>query len=243
MTRHTDGSLDRRPLGDLYIRPGHIAILPDSRLLVAGGGADRSGAGVWEPNAVVYSPEGEPERGFCLGDDITVLATDRSGGIWTAYGDRGIYGGHLESAAGLAGWSSAGQAVWAPGAELPDVPLHGCTAATDGDNVWLVWYAGTRPGGTFLTRVTPSTGEVTSWPSPVGDPDGLAVRDQRAVLTSRDHNRRSTQVTRAELVGDAWNITDQRRIRVPGRMVLHCGQGRDGTLWLRAGDAWLRIEA
>ncbi|MEW1910340.1 hypothetical protein AB0442_18090 [Kitasatospora sp. NPDC085895] len=80
-----------------------------------------------------------------------------------------------------------------------------------------------------MTRITPSTGEVTTWPSPVRDPDGFAVRGRRAVLTERDHNRRSTEVVRAELDGDTWSVTERRRIRVPGRVVMRCGQGRDGS--------------
>jgi hypothetical protein len=76
----------------------------------------------------------------------------------------------------------------------------------------------------------------------VRQPDGLAVRGDRAVLTSRHHNEPSTEVVLAQLVGESWTVTDQRKMQVPGRVVLRCGQGRDGTLWLRAGDSWLRIE-
>jgi len=210
---------------------------------MASGRAFRDDTGVWPPNAVVRSLEGTQESAFCIGDDIPVLMTDRGGSIWTAYGDEGIYGGHPESAAGLAGWSADGQVTWAPRGRLPDAPLEGCTSATEGDRVWLVWYSGSSRGGTFLTRITPSTGEVTSWRSPVHDPDGFAVRGNRAVLTKREHNRRSTEVVRAELVGTVWSVTCRRKIRVPGRVVMRCGQGRDGTLWLRAGDTWLRVEA
>ena len=49
-------------------------------------------------------------------------------------------------------------------------------------------------------------------------------------------------VTRAELDGTTWTVTDQRVLDVPRRVVLRCGQGRDGTLWLRTRDTWLRIE-
>ena len=242
--RQADGSLQRRLIKDVPVRPSHIALLPDARLLIAGGRAGKEESGAWSPNAVVFSLEsGDQEATFCIGDDIPALVTDREGSIWTAYGDEGIYGGHPESAAGLAGWSAEGRATWAPGGRLPDVPLEGCTAATEGDQVWLIWYSGSRRGGTFLTRITPSTGEVTSWPSPVRDPDGFAVRDHRAVLTKRVHNQRSTEVVRAELGGDTWSVTERRKIRVPGRVVMRCGQGRDGLLWLRAGDTWLRIEA
>ncbi|TJZ59366.1 hypothetical protein FCH28_01545 [Streptomyces piniterrae] len=190
---------------------------------------------------MVFSASGTPEGEFCIGDDIPALVTDCHGGIWTAHGDEGIYGGHPESAAGLAGWNTEGHAMWSPQGRLPDAPLEGCTAATEGERVWLVWFSG--PGGTFLSRITPSTGEVTSYPSPVPQPDGFAVRGNRAVLTVRDHNRRSVQLIRAELDGTTWTVTSRRRLRVPGRVVLHCGQGRDGFLWLRTGNTWLRVEA
>ncbi|MDT0573791.1 hypothetical protein RM704_41190 [Streptomyces sp. DSM 3412] len=242
--RQADGSLRRRTIKDVPVSPSHIGLLPESRLLLASGRAGKEESGAWSPNAVVFSLEsGDQEAAFCIGDDIPALVTDRGGSIWTAYGDEGIYGGHPESVAGLAGWSAGGQAIWAPRGRLPDWPLEGCTAATEGDRVWLVWYSGSRRGGTFLTRITPSTGEVTSWPSPVRDPDGFAVHGRRAVLTKRVHNQRSTEVVRAELDGGAWRVTERHRMRVPGRVVLRCGQGRDGFLWLRAGDMWLRIAA
>ncbi|MEW1721635.1 hypothetical protein [Streptomyces sp. NPDC093109] len=242
--RQADGSVQRRPIEDIKVWPSHIALLPSSRLLIAGSRTRKEDTGSWKPNAVVLSlKSGEQEGTFCIGDDIPALVTDHVGSIWTAYGDEGIYGGHPESGAGLAGWSADGQAIWAPEDRLPDVPLGGHTTATEGDRVWLIWYSGGRLGDTFLTRITPSTGEVTSWLSPVPHPDGFAVRGHRAVLTERVHNRRATEVVRAELVGDTWSVTERRKIRVPGRVVMHCGQGRDGFLWLRAGDTWLRIEA
>ncbi|WP_435220887.1 hypothetical protein [Streptomyces sp. Tue6028] len=238
------GQEERRILvKDIRIRPGHLALLPDARFLLVGSRTFRKRTeDHWAPNAVVFSPSGTPEAEFCVGDDIPALVTDVAGGIWTAYGDEGIYGGHPESGAGLAGWNSQGRASWAPEGRLPDHPLEGCTAATEGEQVWLVWYSGSSEGGTFLTRITPSTGDVVSCPSPVPGPDGFAVRGNRAVLTRRDHNKRSVELVRAELDGTTWAVTSRRRLRVPGRVVKHCGQGRDGSLWLRAGNTWLRIE-
>ncbi|WP_329599992.1 hypothetical protein OIE43_42855 [Streptomyces pseudovenezuelae] len=235
------GQEERRiPVEGIDMRPRHLALLPGSRFLLAAGRTHQDAEGAWWKNAVVYSPEGRPEGAFCLGDDIPALVTDRSGGIWTAYGDEGIYGNHPESAAGLAGWNTRGIATWAPEGRLPDWPLQGCTAATEGEAVWLVWYS---PKGTFLTRITPSTGEVASYRSPVKNPDGFAVLGTRVVLTSRDHYKRRTTVTRAELVGDVCVAISQERVRVPGRVVMHCGQGRDGTLFLRAGRTWVRVDA
>jgi hypothetical protein len=233
----------RTPLVNIRSRPSHLALLPGSRFLLVDGRTFPSGTeGVWTPNAVVFSAAGRPECEFCIGDDIPALITDHRGGTWTAYGDEGIYGGHPESGAGLAGWSTIGRAMWAPKGRLPGAPLEGCTAATEGDQVWLVWYAG-NGSGTFLTRITRTTGEVTSYPSPVDSPDGFAVRGNRAVLSRRDHNQRTVELVYAELNGTGWAVTGRHRIEVPGRVVLQCGQGRDGVLWLRTGDTWLRIEA
>ncbi|MGA5561331.1 hypothetical protein ACPCUV_09145 [Streptomyces platensis] len=226
------------------MRPSHLALLPDSRFLLVSGRTTRGRAeGTWAPNAVAFSPTGRPEAEFCVGDDIPALVTDAHGGIWTAYGDEGIYGDHPASGAGLAGWNTRGQTTWAPQGRLPGHPLEGCTAATENEHVWLVWYSGSSRGGTFLTRITPSTGDVASYLSPVPAPDGFAVRGNRAVLTRRDHNKRTVELIRAELDGTTWAVTSRRRMRVPGRVVMRCGQGRDGSLWLRTGNTWLRIEA
>jgi hypothetical protein len=234
----------RTTVEDVRIRPSHLALLPDSRFLLVGGRTSRGPEGVWRPNAVVFSASGRPESEYCVGDDIPALITDRDGGIWTAYGDEGIYGGHPESGGGLAGWDTEGRATWTPGDRLPDYPLEGCTAATEGDRVWMVWYSGGgREAGTYLSRITPATGDVTSFRSPVHAPDGFAVRGNRAVLTRRNHNQRNVELVRAELVGTTWEVTSRRRLDVPGRVVGRCGQGRDGVLWLRADDTWLRLEA
>ncbi|MGW7196660.1 hypothetical protein [Streptomyces chryseus] len=138
LIRRADGSVRRRMCKDVPVRPSHIALLPDSRLLMAGGRALKDDAGAWRPNAVVWSPEGEQETTLCVGDDIPAPVTDHGGSIWTAYGDEGSYGGHPQAAAGLAGGSTEGRAVWTPDGRLPDLPLQGGTAPTDGDHVWLV---------------------------------------------------------------------------------------------------------
>ncbi|MGW0704948.1 hypothetical protein ACWD4G_03050 [Streptomyces sp. NPDC002643] len=240
-----EGQRERRtPVQNIHIRPSHLALLPDSRFLLASGRTFRSEIeDSWAPNAVVFSASGTPEGEFCLGDDLQALATDVHGGIWTAYGDEGIYGGHPESAAGLAGWNTRGQATWTPQGRLPDHPLEGRTAATANEHTWLVWYSGSSRGSTYLTRITPSTGDVTSYPSPVPAPDGFAVRGDRAVLSRRNHNKRSVELTHVELNGTTWTATSRRRLRVPGRVVKNCAQGRNGALWLRTGNTWLRIEA
>ncbi|MFC9583665.1 hypothetical protein ACFVJ8_12675 [Streptomyces yangpuensis] len=130
----------RNPVEGIDIRPSHLALLPGCGFLLVSGRSHRDAKGDWRENAVVYSPEGRRRRAFCLGDDISALVTDRRGGIWTAYGDEGIYGGHPESAADLAGWNTRGVPMWAPRGRFPDWPLEGCTTATEGESVWLVWY-------------------------------------------------------------------------------------------------------
>ncbi|MGW6838497.1 hypothetical protein ACWGCI_34555 [Streptomyces sp. NPDC054949] len=163
------------------------------------------------------------------------------GNIWTAYGDEGIFGSHPESRGALAGWGPDGRALWSPRQPFPEGPVNGSTAATDGAYVWTAWYC---RSGTYLTRITPATGETRSWPTPLRRVDGLAVRGDRAVLTSREHDRPWTEVVRIELRDNGTcAVTGRDRQRLPGHVVMHCGQGRDGTLLLRAGDTWVRIEA
>jgi hypothetical protein len=211
--------------------------------VIAGGRTHKGETGSWAPNAFVYRADGALIESFCLGDDIDVLVAASGDSLWTAYGDEGIYGSHPQSAAGMAGWNRQGRAVWAPEGRLPRWPLAGFSGATEGEHVWLAWYSSPARGETFLTRIVPATGEVESWPSPVSSPDGIAVSGSRAVLTRRTHNKKSAQVTRAELVDDTWTVIDQQQITTPDRIVMRCGQGRDGVLWLRAGDQWLRLTA
>ena len=243
VVRHGDGTVEHRRIDGISVSPSHIGLLPDGRLLIAGGRVRQDQAGAWAHNAVVYSRTGSPEDSFCIGDDIDVLVTDSAGSLWTAYGDEGIYGSHPQSSWGLASWNENGQNIWTPDGRLPECPLAGHAAATEADHVWLVWYASSRDGHTYLTRITPLTGEVMSWVSPVPSTAGFAVRGNRAVLTRRKHNHPEIEVVHAELVDGAWTATERQRMPVPGRVVMHCGQGRDGVLWLRAGKTWLRTEA
>ncbi|GAA4473490.1 hypothetical protein [Phytohabitans houttuyneae] len=107
--RQTDGTIDHRTITSIPIRPSHIALLPDGRLLIVSGRAQTDEKGSWKPNALLYSTEGAVEDSFCIGDDVDVLVSGKDGSVWTAYGDEGIYGSHAQSAAGLAGWDSQGQ--------------------------------------------------------------------------------------------------------------------------------------
>ncbi|MCF3182365.1 hypothetical protein IPZ70_20795 [Streptomyces polychromogenes] len=231
----------RTPVFGMDRWAGHFALLPGDRFLLVQGRTRQGDGGRWEPNAVVHGADGRKvERAFCVGDDIPALVTDRRGGIWTAYGDEGIYGHHPESRAGLAGWSGRGVATWSPAGRLPSQPLEGLTAATERDAVWLAWYS---HEGTYLTRIASATGEFATFRSPERGIDGLAVRGDRAVLTRRDHGEHTTTLTRAELADGTWTVTGREKLRLPGPLRLRCGQGRDGVLWLRAGDSWVRVGA
>ncbi|MFD9355590.1 hypothetical protein [Streptomyces sp. NPDC060031] len=229
----------RIPVDGIGLRPTHLALLPRSRFLLASGRAGQDADGTWRDNAVVYSPEGRPEAALCLGDDIAALVSDARGGTWTAYGDEGIFGAHPQSREGLAGWNTAGAATWVPPHRFPEGPVHGLTAATQGPYAWLAW---SHPRGTFLTRIDPATGLAAGYRCPLRYVDGLAVRGDRAVLSRREHDEPFTELVRVDLVDGECVITDRQRVPLPGRVVMQCGQGRDGTLWLRAGDAWVRIE-
>ncbi|MFE3765170.1 hypothetical protein ACFXPI_25810 [Streptomyces sp. NPDC059104] len=219
----------------------HLALLDGDRFLLVSGRSCQDQHGRWADNAYVYDRDGRREGAFCIGDDVPVVVSSRRGGIWTAYGDEGIFGRHPESRGALAGWNSRGDAVWTPRTPFPAGPVHGLTGCTEGDDrVWLAWSC---RQGTYLSRITQSTGEVTTFRSPVTGIDGIAVRGDRAVFSCRDHGRPAVTLTRARLVGGAWEAVAEERWRVPGPVMLHCGQGRDGVLWLRAGDSWVGVEA
>ncbi|MFH7599665.1 hypothetical protein WDV06_31885 [Streptomyces racemochromogenes] len=240
-----EGAVQRRvPLRGVEPGAAHFAVLPGDRFLLVRGRSHEGAEGRWEPNAVVHGADGATvERAFCVGDDIPALVTDRRGGIWAAYGDEGIYGNHPQTAAGLAGWSGRGRHTWGPDGRLPAWPLEGLAAATEREAVWLAWYSGGGEG-THLSRVTPATGEVATFRSPAHGIDGIAVCGDRAVVSRRDHGKHSTTLIRAGLGADGvWTVGGEERLRMPGPVRMRCGQGRDGVLWLRAGDAWVRVRA
>ncbi|MEV7730230.1 hypothetical protein AB0P15_36790 [Streptomyces sp. NPDC087917] len=230
----------RTPVKGITEWTSHLALLSWSRFLLASGRTRRGQNGTWERNAVVYSPGGYPVSHFCIGDDIDYVVTDRADGIWTSYGDEGIYGDHPQSSAGLARWNTDGAHTWSPQGRLPVWPLGGSAAATEEAMVWLAWYS---HKGSFLSRVDPTNGQVTSYRNPLKDTDGIAVRGTRMILTHRFHNRPDIELSRAELIDDTWVITTQEKLHLPGPVVMRCAQGRDGNLWLRGGDTWTRIEA
>ncbi|WP_327258057.1 hypothetical protein [Streptomyces sp. NBC_01244] len=218
----------------------HLALLSWSRFLLASGRTRRDQDGNWDRNAVVYSPGGHPVSHLCIGDDIDYIISDRNSDIWTSYGDEGIYGDHPVTSAGLARWNTDGTHTWGPQGRLPSWPLGGSAAATEKATVWLAWYS---HEGAFLTRVDPTTGDITNYSNPHKDTDGIAVRGTRMILTHRFHNRPDVELSRAELINDAWIITSRERLALPGPVVMRCAQGRDGVLWIRGGDTWTRIEA
>ncbi|MFJ4185356.1 hypothetical protein [Kitasatospora sp. NPDC089509] len=238
--RTVGGTEHRIPVSGIAPWTRHLALLPGSRFLLASGRTHQDQSGSWERNAVVYSPEGHRVGDLCIGDDIDYVLTDRDGGIWTSYGDEGIYGDHPETGAGLARWDTDGTHTWSPQGRLPVWPLGGSAGATEEATAWLAWYS---HEGAFLSRVDTATGDVTSYRNPLKDTDGIAVRGTRMLLTQRSHNRPAVELSRAELVGGAWEITAQEKLRLPGPVVMRCAQGRDGVLWLRAGDSWVRLEA
>ncbi|MFJ8625892.1 hypothetical protein ACIRD3_24035 [Kitasatospora sp. NPDC093550] len=231
----------RVPLSGVEVGPDHLALLPGGRVLLTEGRAEQVGAD-WVPNAAVYGPDGTPDRVLGLGDDIRALVTDRGGRIWMAYGDEGIYGDHPISAAGLRGVDTRGRVVWTPEQKkLPDYPLEGLAAATEGPYAWLAWYPSSS--GSYLTRIDPADGSSTTVPCPVRVPLGFAVRGREAVFLDR-----GGELTWYLLVGKEWKRTGRRGLDrsgpdLPGELDRRRAHGRDGALWFRRGDGWYRVEA
>ncbi|WP_051837831.1 hypothetical protein [Streptomyces sp. NRRL WC-3742] len=119
-------------------------------------------------------------------------------------------------------------------------PLGGSAGATEEAAAWLAWYS---HKGAFLSRVDPASGDITSYRNPLRRIDGIAVRGTRMLLTHQFHNRPVLELSRAELIDDAWVVSTQEKLRLPDQVVMCCAQGRDGVLWLRVGDSWTQVEA
>ncbi|MER7702255.1 hypothetical protein ABTX81_05045 [Kitasatospora sp. NPDC097605] len=227
----------RRPLVRVPVRPAHLALLPGRRVLLAGYRAGR-GRDASAPNAVVLGAEGRPVRDLALGDDLRALTTDREGRIWMAFGDEGIYGDHPLAHPGLTAVDPGGRVVWRPGeGELPESPLEGLAAATEGTSAWLAWYPDSS--GSLLTRIDPAAGTSRSVPSPVRLPLGFAVTGDRGVFLTGD----GELAWYGRTAGGRWAEHRRGVLRLPGVLDRERAHGRDGVLWFRAGDAWYRVEA
>ncbi len=117
----------RTPLNGIRENPGHLALLPGGRLLLAGGRCRRGEAdGAWEPNAVVYSAEGKPTGAFCIGDDVPVLVTDRSGASGPRTATRGFTAAIPRAGQAWRAGTPTAASRGAPGAGSPTGP---CRAA------------------------------------------------------------------------------------------------------------------
>ncbi|MFF3013595.1 hypothetical protein [Streptomyces sp. NPDC057939] len=222
-----DGTEHRTTLRGIKKSTGGLTFLSWSRLLLRDS----------QESFVVYSPGGYPINHISLGECVEYVVGDRDGGIWTAYGDQGIYGDHPASRAGLARWNTDGDHTWTP-QHLPELPLGPLAGTTEGTLAWLAWYS---HEGAFLTRVNPTTEEETSWKIPIRDIDGLTVQGNRMILTHSFHNRPGIELHHAELIDNTWVITTQEKLTLPEPMSRSCVKGRDGILWLRSGDTWTRI--
>ncbi|MFE5584477.1 hypothetical protein [Kitasatospora sp. NPDC056531] len=215
--------------------PTYLGLLPGGRPLVVDGRAEELADG-WELNGLVFAPDGRPTRRLQLGDDVQALVTDREGRIWLAFGDEGRYGDNPLAQRGLLGLDGAGRTVWVPDfKDLPDDPMEGLAAATEGRRVWLAWY-GERA---FLTAADPGGGPPLSTRLPARQPVGFAVADDRAVFLQPDGEL--VRCVRESRKG--WREVRRERLDLPGELDRHHAYGRDGVLWFRCGNGWYRVPA
>ncbi|RKT16940.1 hypothetical protein BX285_1300 [Streptomyces sp. 1114.5] len=225
----------RVPLEGVGVSPDLLALLPGGRVLLAGRRAEEPADG-WERNGLVFGPDGRPGRELQLGDDVRALITDRDGRIWLAFGDEGNYGDNPIGRFGLVGLDSAGRTVWRPSVgELPDDPLEGLAAATEGRRTWLAWYG----DNSHLTGIDLTAGKPTAMRLPARQPVGFAIAGNRAVFLRPDG-----ELIRCERESrKGWREVGRQRVDVPGELDRERAYGRDGVLWFRSGNGWYRVEA
>ncbi|GLY32257.1 hypothetical protein Kisp02_56220 [Kineosporia sp. NBRC 101731] len=233
----TDRGTRRFSLSGIDFQPRHLVLLARGGFVLTGSvwnEKTRSG----HPTAAVFSTTGEGRvlEPYGLGNDLSAVIADPADRLWVAYGDEGMFGQKPWSQPALAGWDLEGRRIWGSDGRVSDV-FNGTSAATEGDQVWLMW-RGARADHT--ARINPSTGEVSSYPVLIDNCDGVAIRGTHALFSARDHNEPSLTLIRARRWEGVWVETDSYHLAMPGRVVLSCAQGRDGTLWIRAGDTWIR---
>ncbi|GAB3275110.1 hypothetical protein [Kineosporia babensis] len=236
----TEKGARQTPLPDLDFNPFELTLLAQDRFVVTGSlwtDPDRRG----HPTAIEGSVGGAGRtvdpHGF--GSDIPAAIGDTGGRLWTLHGDQGIFGFEPWSQPGLVGWHPDGRHFWTPQGRMPGVG-NGISLATENDYVWALYHAGAP---IHTARVTPATGDVISYPTEAHRYSGFAVRGTRALFSTRHRNDPTIlTLTRARLWDGLWVETDHHNVKLPGAVHLHSHQGRDGVLWLRAGDTWLHVD-
>ncbi len=225
----------RVPLEGVGVSPDLLALLPGGRVLLVGRRADELPDG-WERNGLLFGPDGRPGRELQLGDDVQALITDRDGRIWLSFGDEGTYGDNPIGRCGLAGLDTTGRIVWRPApGDLPDHPLEGLAAATEGRRTWLAWYG----ENSHLTGIDPTAGKPVAMRLPTRQPVGFAIAGDRAVFLQPDG-----ELIRCERESrKGWREVRRQRVGVLGELDRGRAYGRDGVLWFRSGNGWYRVEA
>lgn len=90
----SDGTSIETPLNGIDVTFPFVDRFPDGRILVAGRRASRYEDGTFDLNGLVFTPDGELDRRFALGDGIEQVSCDGLGRIWVSYFDEGVFGNY-----------------------------------------------------------------------------------------------------------------------------------------------------
>lgn len=217
----------RTTLRGLSVAHPKVGTLPTGETIVVG-----SRCRVREHNASVHDPDGDQCHSFCAGDGIEHLRVDRTGAIWLAYFDEGVYGNlgwsHPLGHSGLRSVDVRGGETWA---FASGEPIDDCYALNVfGDQVWCCYYSD-------FPVVQVAGGVVTSWANSVAGVFALAVdADQVTLVGTYDVPE---QVTVGTLSSGHLSTTAPYRLRRRPARIVGCGPVIhifDGTRWSQLDD-------
>ncbi|GAA0989669.1 hypothetical protein GCM10009555_074000 [Acrocarpospora macrocephala] len=234
------------PIAEQSLAHTYVQPLPRGDVLLVGARC-RLRDGAAEPNAAIYTVDGELVREGVLGDGIEDVQTTPSGEIWVSYFDEGVVGNF--------GWGVPGglDPIGQPGLIrfTPDLGIAwrypynnkfgvitDCYALNvTGEEAWACYY-------TDFPIVRVRAGTITGWANEVKGAHALVVADGSAVLIG-GYGEDRHRVVAGTIEGEAFSPHRHARLVMPdGRSIPQDAavMGRGSELHVVAGHSWLKLD-
>ena len=218
-----DVAIDGEPFNLHEVQPvGDLILLACSR-------CQYRGPDDFDLNGRLYSRDGRFVRGMLLGDGIETLQATRSGEVWAAYFDEGVFGNfgwqRPIGAPGLIAWGAAGEKLYEYEAGGGAGPIDDCYAlnVSSDDEAWCCYYSNFPLVRLHQKRIA------SLWEIPVSGSHAFAVGDGHALFAggykARDayHLLRLGSNGKAEEIG-RFELRDAQGAAVTAERVV--GRGR-----------------
>ena len=232
----------------------YVELLPDGRVLAVAPRERREDGVGAEPNAVLYSADGDELRRFAAGDGIAHAHVDAAGRIWCGYSVTGTTGDYGElgwgrrspeewikpiGESGLTCFSDEGRCLQeyrpAPGTPI----ISDCTALNvAADATWIVYHPGFA-----LVRLDARDGSMSQWDVDCFACTAVAAAGRHAILYVGLGPRAGTALA-ISLDAEEVQSRDTLNLSLPdgGRAADAHVVGRDGSLYAFDARAVYRLD-